>query len=195
MKKIETKIFKNTPFVIESEEIDNGSEFTPSSRVAVYRDDILIGKYIRNSPLYATFTFFPFKHANEWYALYSADYTKTCVMKLLENNIIHWCDDSNNSLIYPVEYFIHSYDNNEQTKFCNFGFVSGLVRDDVSLWKLQYIDLSKVYNKKMTISERFGDWPLPINMGLKDCVDMSGWDISNNISLLTTQTFNLKEKK
>jgi hypothetical protein len=47
----------------------------------------------------------------------------------------------------------------------------------------------------MTISERFGDWPLPINMGLKDCVDMSGWDISNNISLLTTQTFNLKEKK
>lgn len=51
------------------------------SRIGIFQDDVQIGEYQRN---YESFfnTFHPFKLGDEWFALYSRDYTSTRVMKL-----------------------------------------------------------------------------------------------------------------
>ena len=80
-----------------------------------------------------------------------------------------------------------------EVKYCNFGFLSGCVWGDDSSWKLLYIDLSKVPNKELVISDKFGYWELPDNMKLKECIDMSNWEpYCNWIKLIRTENINLE---
>lgn len=67
-----------------------------------------IGEYTRNYPSFAEDTFFPFKLNNNWYALYSEDYTATFVMSLPDckkvagENISAWG-------FCPTEYYVPTY--------------------------------------------------------------------------------------
>lgn len=63
------------------EKIDNGKGYWNYLKIGIFKDGEQIGEYDRN---YSAFfnTFFPFEQNNNWYALYSKDYTATRIMSL-----------------------------------------------------------------------------------------------------------------
>ena len=218
------KKFSGTPFIIECTSIENKPGTWNSTKVSIVRDGILIGEYLRNYSRNTKETFFPFLLGGDWYALYSADYTTTRVMKLYEDRIEDWCGEDSSSFGFcPVEMYIPKYNkysiigegeyytvdteyntcaefiaeqedkNFVEVKYCNFGFLSGCVWGDDSSWKLLYIDLSKVPNKELVISDKFGYWELPSRMKLKECVHMSNWEPEHSwITLTRIENINLE---
>lgn len=110
MEKIHTKKFYGTPFIITASSVDNGPGVWQSLKVSIYRDENLVGEYIRNYGDFGPMTFFPFQIGNDWYALYSASYTATRVMKIHEDRIEDWCGEEAVSHGFcPVEYYIPRY--------------------------------------------------------------------------------------
>lgn len=216
------KRFPGTPFIIECTSIENKPGQWNSSKISIFRDDILIGEYLRNYANYAPNTFYPFLIENEWYALYSADYTTTRVMKLHDDRIEDWCGEESSAYGFcPVELYVPRYNrysadtdyyvsdteyatcaefiaeqedkNFVEMKYHDFGFLCGCVWGDDTSWKLRYIDLSKVPDKQLEIFDRFGYWEIPSNMKLKECINMRGWEPRHNwIELTRMEHFNLK---
>jgi len=214
MEKVTTKKFIGTPFTIVTSNIDNGPGVWDSTKVSIYREDLLIGEYIRNYSSGGHKTFYPFLIDKQWYALYSANYTATRVMKLNDTDIEDWCGEEKSAhgfcpaeLYIPCynkfhgkinlvekisEYDYYTFDNeyknvndfeNERNqaefverKYCDFGFLSGCVWGDDSSWKLRYIDLTKVPEKILEITDKFGYWELPNDKELRDCINFSGWE-------------------
>jgi hypothetical protein len=230
MEKVVTKKFLGTPFTITTSNVENGPGYWDSTKVSIYRDDLLIGEYIRNYSSFGHATFYPFKISEEWYALYSAKYTATRVMKLNDTSIEDWCGEEESAHGFcPTEMYIpkynkfsgqlnqgdeqksyfyytvdNEYDNDlefendaktgslELSAYCNFGFLSGCVWGDDSSWKLRFIDLSEIPDKKLKIEDKFGYWELP-NMPLRKCINMSGWEEDHPwIELVRTEHVNLK---
>lgn len=60
--------------------------------------------------------------------------------------------------------------------YTDFAFVSGCVWGDDTSWKLRFIDLSGVPEKKLNITEKFGYLELPTNLSLKQCINMDSWE-------------------
>ena len=232
MKTTNIKKFLGTPFIIESRAVKNAHGTWDSTKISIFRDDILIGEYLRNYSAHGTDTFYPFLINDEWYALYSACYTATRVMKLHSDRIEDWCgEEDSTSGFCPVDFYIprykrsthtaeidgetHTYDRysvdceymneNEfltdelysltpvKVEYTDFGFMSGCVWGDDTSWKLQYIDLSKILEKKLIITDKFGYWELPHKLNLKECINVSDWDPVNNwIELTRMEHVNLK---
>lgn len=121
MKLSTVRHFTGTPFSIECESVDNGPGLWASSKVSIFRDDVLIGKYLRNYPRNAQTTFYPFNVNDEWYALYSPHYTCTRVLKLFDNKIEDWCgEEPSSSGFCPVEFYVpsqHEYKDPDSTEF------------------------------------------------------------------------------
>lgn len=232
IKTIHAKYFTGTPFFIECSPVSNGPGYWNSTKVSIFKNDILIGEYLRNYSSYGKDTFYPFEISNQWYALYSSNYTATRVMKLNEDSIEDWCGyDLDPNGFCPVEYIVPKYHtfkssvkshngtikefeyysvdidvNDEQefvdeantgefisTQYTDFAFMSGCVWGDDSCWKLAKIDLSKVPEKILTITEDLGYWQLPNNLPLKKCVNMSNWEPSHNwLELTRMEHVNIK---
>jgi len=105
-----TKKFLGTPFIIETMPIENRPGTWNSTRVSIYRNEVLIGEYIRNYSRHSSDTFYPFIIDNKWYALYSANYTATRVMRLYNNRIEDWCgEDGDENGFCPAEFYIPKY--------------------------------------------------------------------------------------
>jgi hypothetical protein len=223
------KSFPHTPFHITCEEVKNQPGTWNSTKVSIFRDDRLIGEYLRNYSNYGSKTFYPFQVDNEWYALYSANYTSLRVMKLHEDKIEDWCgEDAKPNGFCPVEIYVprylhavHSMNINgrdeeydsyyvdcdyieEEFKeevdskdaaslqYCNFGFLCGCVWGDDTSWKIRYIDLSKIPNRILNITEKFGYWELPDNLTLRQCIRMDGWEPGHDwIRLYRAESINL----
>jgi len=111
-----------TPFRLEISTVQNKPGTWNSMKVSIYRDDAydiktnvyrrgtLIGEYLRNYSSYAFETFYPFMVENEWYALYSASYTATRVMKLHTDRIEDWCgEEAHSNGFCPVEFYVPKY--------------------------------------------------------------------------------------
>lgn len=219
------KEFPGTPFSIEVSTVENSPGTWNSSQVVICREDSslkAIGEYRRNYPNYSRETFYPFKAVDgNWYALYSAHYTATRVMRLHEDRIEDWCgEDPASSGFCPTEIYVpqyhtfkSSYKHGDETKefdyylvdnecdkeedffkedagkistdYCKFGFLCGCVWGDDTSWKLRYIDLSEVPNKKLTISDKFGYWQLPTDLKLKQCINMRNWEPNHSWVELT----------
>jgi hypothetical protein len=208
----------------------------------IYEDDKKIGEYLRNySSLYNTF--FPFKRNEQWYALYSKDYTATRVMTLPDCK--DYCGEEADSFGFcPVNYYVPRYKrisyemkfdykagkkvdpyydvlvdyywdekefqesidyhkNNPEKNlkfdsewiYCPFGFVAGCVWGDDSSWKIQFIDLSKLNEKKITNTAKFGYIELPYNMDLKDSIDMRLWEEDcNRIQIIHQDWYDLDKE-
>ncbi len=110
MNQVYTKHFLETPFTITCSSVDNGPGVWNSTKVSIYRDKTLIGEYIRNYSSHGPATFYPFKQGDDWYALYSANYTATRVMKLHDDRIEDWCGEQSNAHGFcPVEFYIPRY--------------------------------------------------------------------------------------
>ena len=113
---VHTKKFPGTPFIIETEPVQNKPGTWNSTKVSIYRDENLIGEYIRNFMDHGPETFYPFIVDNEWYALYSADYTSTRVMKLHDDRIEDWCGETGRENGFcPVEYYVPRYNQMQYT--------------------------------------------------------------------------------
>jgi hypothetical protein len=75
--------------------------------VTIYRNDIPIGTYKRTYPSNPSLTFYPFQIGEDWYALYSGDYTTTRVFRLYDDHIEDWCGEApNNNGFCPVEFYV-----------------------------------------------------------------------------------------
>ena len=229
MKQEYIKLFKGTPFSISCENVTNGPNQWNSTKFSIYNKDLLIGQYIYNYEDKTAKTFYPFIANGEWYALYSAHYTATRVMKLHDDRIEDWCGDNpSGNGFCPVEFYVPRYrlgsfanidgsevsfcvhENEEEfdthstvdsdgdklgpVEYCKFGFVSGCMWGDDTCWKIRYIDLSKVADKELIITEKFGYAMQPNNMNLKQCICMDDWEPNHPvIQLATFQFFNLGE--
>lgn len=114
MEKLHYKPYPGTPFSIEISTVENTPGTWNSNKVSIYKDDTLIGEYLRNYHSYTALTFVPFMHKNEWYALYSPHYTATRVLKLHNDRIEDWCGEEPNSYGFcPVEYYVPRYKQHE----------------------------------------------------------------------------------
>lgn len=208
MIKMQTRKYIGTPFSISVTDIKHDDGTLNSAKVAVFRNNNLIGEYIRNYDRFAALTFYPFEIDNVWYALYSAEYTKLRVMKLNESSIEDWCGEEV-PFYTPVEVFIPRYnqhgnifttdaDTIDDTTFiskrldanfvdagyCKFGFSCVAVHGS-DLWQINYIDLRDVKNKQLRTMDLFGDWQMPINLTLRQCINMADWTPENNFVNLT----------
>lgn len=226
--KLHSHHYNGTPFTVEAESVENAPGTWNSTKISIFKDDILIGEYLRNYSSNGALTFHPFKIADQWYALYSANYTTTRVMKLHDDHIEDWCgQDPTPNGFCPVEIYIpkyrslkSSFDTDNKTheydtyavdcdyttyeeflkdmpefdteQYCDFGFICGCIWGDDSSWKIRYIDLSKIPDKELIITEKFGYWEMPRNLKLKECIDMSNWELDSQIINLTkSEYFNL----
>lgn len=219
MNTLQSKPLLDTPFRIEVVNVDNEPDKWASAKVSIYRNNNLIGEYLRNYCNYTALTFCPFKIGGDWYALYSANYTSTRVMKLHDDHIEDWCgEDAAPGGFCPTEisvpkyvtvidptsgeqcvYTDFDYSPEELTslrddfqnhtvldiQWCSFGFLCGCEWGDNSSWKLMYIDLSKVPNKILSITPKFGYWELPHTLELRKCIDMNSWEPDDQLVLLT----------
>lgn len=173
-------------------DIDNGPGCWKSQTIGVFADEAQVGSYKRN---YSSFmgTFCPFMKGDNWYALYSSDYTSTRIMELPscmdiggeERDAWGFC---------PTGYFVPKFyrytfttegkehmcriyesDEGEEDKrdqFDDFGFISGCVWGDDSSWKIQYLDLSQADKGIIKRDDRFGYIELPPNLTLEKAIRM-----------------------
>jgi len=122
MEQLHYKPVEGTPFRLEISSVQNRPGTWNSTKVSIYRDDdydvktnvyrkgILIGEYLRNYGSYAFESFHPFQIDEEWYALYSAEYTATRVMKLHEDRIEDWCgEESHANGFCPTEFYVPKF--------------------------------------------------------------------------------------
>jgi hypothetical protein len=128
MEQLHYKPISGTPFRLEISSVQNKPGTWNSTKVSIYRDDdydvkanvyrkgILIGEYLRNYSNYGFETFYPFQIGEDWYALYSADYTATRVMKLHADKIEDWCgEESHSNGFCPVESYVPRYISSKHT--------------------------------------------------------------------------------
>jgi hypothetical protein len=167
------------------EKISNGQGCWNSLRIGIFEQfdqapDIQIGEYTRNYDcMYNTFV--PFFKNGQWYALYSKNYTATRIMTLPDCQ--DWCrEESTENGFCPTDYYVsdtmdrnHSFDapkeDNQLVTDPQFAFVAGCVWGDDSSWKIQLIDLSKLEDKIITRSEKFGYIELPSGLSLKQAIN------------------------
>ena len=169
-----------------------------------------VGKtYTYNYPGFRPTLFAPFKFNNNFYALYSVDYTATRVMRLFEKAGVwdweDWCGEDGDACGFcPIEFYVpcphkinlHSHPElainvcRTITMSCgtwdifiynpSYAFISGCQWGDDSSWKLRYIDLSEIESKKITITDKFGYLELPAYISLKEAVSCTYTPASGN---------------
>ena len=103
-----TRSYAGTPFSIVGLRCpDDKPGHWGTSVVTIYRDGRLIGGYRRLYSHYGAETFSPFQVDGHWYALYSANYTCTRVLRLHEDSIYDWCgEESSPGGFCPVEFYV-----------------------------------------------------------------------------------------
>jgi hypothetical protein len=123
-----------------------------------------IGEYDRGySSMYSTLH--PFKQGDREFALYSHQYTGTCVMEL--PSCRHVCGECEWKAMgfCPTGFYVPTREGDtnqpeepgeEDPVNGQFGFVCGCVWGDDTSWKIQFLDLSKLSEGKFTHDDRFG---------------------------------------
>jgi len=229
MEKKQYKNFVGTPIRIESSTVENADGAWNSTKISIYNSNSLIGEYLRNYHSYGALTFYPFQIDSTWYALYSASYTATRVMKLHDDRIEDWCGEDNDANGFcPVEMYVPRYNyarhehivsgekreystysvdtGSEQdflheqkdvefvsVHYCDFAFICGCIWGDDHSWKIRYVDLSSVPDKKLLITDKFGYCEMPQELSLRQCINMSVWEPDHSwITITRAETINLK---
>ncbi len=172
------------------------------------KNDEQIGEYDRN---YTTLfkTFYPFQLKDQWYALYSSDYTATRVMTLPDCKDI--CGEERNGFGFcPTHYYVPDLTNEdlayEYTKnkekakwpIGSFGFMAGCVWGDDSSWKIQFLDLRNI-PESFVRDDRFGYICMPGGAkSLKDCIDFDCFEADRPCVYISAEclyTFETPEEK
>ena len=176
-----------------------------STIVSIFDGGRLIGIYERMHFGWGDSTFFPFERGRQWYALFSADYTRTSLMTLPD------CSDIGGESpvdpgFCPVEFYVpryrvwtqaetgyawYEFDNEDDRSgrsgtedpsivasawtFLDIGFVAGCIWGDDTSWKLEVLDLRRAAEGVVTRDARFGHVELAHKSSLKDTVDLGHW--------------------
>lgn len=182
------RMANGTNIKVECKPIQNKPGQWNSLDVSIYRNDILIGNYLR--PYHTIFrTFYPFLMNEEEYALYSASYQETTLVKLdgweeIAKDTGGFCptgyfvpqlsnSDTHVDLPYqegqvlgPLDCLLTHSDGTKvvmRLKIINptWGLVFGCYWGDDMSWKIHYLDLSRVDEGIIKRDERFGRIALP----------------------------------
>ena len=201
------------PFTLKIIKKEERPGYWNTNIVKILKDGHEVAEYKRGYPSHTKETFYPFLKNGKWYALISADYTRTQIMDLETGKIIGGEEPSKNGFC-PTEFYIpkrykYSEDNlsfyvyetlneNEYYEESNiknaiigdeeyspFGFVSGCHWGDDHSWKIQMLDLSEADKGLIKRIDYFDYAELPDGCSLKSCIEIE--DESNNII-----RFNLK---
>jgi len=139
-------------------------------------EDKVIGSYERNYPSHAENTFAPFTLDGEnWYALYSKNYTAVRIMELpsckdiggQENDGFGFCPTELFVPIISVSTYKGTFRidrlnedwpkfDSHINKFHTKAFVLGCIWGDDTSWKLRTIDLNKAIKGEVVSEEQFG---------------------------------------
>lgn len=157
MKVSQGKVFTGTPFRIVADTVQNQPGQWDSEKVSIFRDQVLIGEYLRNYGNSIS-TFYPFQIEDQWYALYSASYTALRVMRLNADHIEDWCgEEPSPNGFCPMEIYVPRY----HTLIDSFGsadkiteYEYTLVDNEVS--EDEFIGEGKSANCKETLYCDFG---------------------------------------
>lgn len=215
-----THSYLHTPISIEVYPVDNGKGYWGSNKIVVKYNGNEIGSYVRSYPSFVIATFHPFKLGDEWFALYSEDYTASRVAKLTPTEFVDWCGEEEDGAGFcPTEFWVpmglkyntqmtlrgedkiinldlwYDSDCKDEAEFLSdieevkanpknsgvqivwsdFGFLSGCYWGDDSSWKLRYIDLAGIPEKKLIITEKFGYWELSESLRKSIRIDDFGY--------------------
>ncbi len=99
-----------------------------------------------------------------WVDSHSVDPTRPYIYVDWDND-----EEFNQKSDYPLKENIVEF----KDSYADFAFVSGCIWGDDTSWKLRYIDLSQLEDKKITVSERYGYFELPNGKTLKECIQFS----------------------
>ena len=151
MEQLEYKPIIGTPFRLETSQVQNKPGTWNSTKVSIYRDNefnvkelvyrkgILIGEYLRNYSSYGFETFYPFQIGEDWYALYSTNYTATRVMKLHADRIEDWCgEESHSNGFCPVEFYVPRYVKTTS---------SYMLKDEKKTFDAYYVDCDHLFEE------------------------------------------------
>jgi hypothetical protein len=168
-----------TRFTTNVIEVEHGKGYWSTLIVEILDAGKKIGEYTRDyHKLYGTF--YPFKQGDQWYALYSKNYTCTRVMELPSCKDIGGEEPCGNGFC-PTGYYIPYADKkilgqdygDEPIVGPNgqFGFICGCVWGDDTSWKIQFLDLSQVSKGLLKRDDRFGYLEMIDGYTtLKDCI-------------------------
>lgn len=183
-----------------------------STLVKVYRGETQVAEYLRHYAMMRTFEPFQQWDGERWheYALISPEYTRTSVLDLESGEVVaeeeptyydkertrpgagfcpvafhvpDWWDVNDGSILPGDEY----WEEHDKLPSGTFGFVAGCHWGDDSSWKVQYLDLSRVREGKVSRDDRFGYVELPAGIRLKDAVQYR--PESNAVELAVAATF------
>lgn len=159
-----------------------------------------IGSYDRNYPDLKD-TFFPFKQGNQWYALYSPNYSVTRIMTLPDCVDIGGEEiDSKGGGFCPIDYYVPFGTKFKDKKYKDIdgmiGFVAGCFWGGDSSFDIALLDLSDVKNGKLTRTFKFGAIGIPYTIKLKDAVRFDKYSEDNKIvSIAYFDNYFIHEKK
>ena len=193
------------PFRVSVKEIPRPSGWSYTRVTILDDQGQEMGGYERNYGRFGDSTFRPFFLHGRWWALYSKDYTATRVMILPEcqdwcgeeSNSFGFCPVDyyvpryRTAKLKTVEGEADwcigegawGWDNPEQTRYvdiaptqyCPFGLVAGCIWGDDTSWKVEWLDLGGLPERKFKREPRFGYVELLQDRNLKDSVDLAGW--------------------
>ncbi len=163
--------------------------------VFILEDGQIIGSYIRRYPsLYNTFR--PFYQNGGVYALYSADYTTTRVMRLPACEDLGGEEPSSEGFC-PADYYVPYLP--DQGLVGEWGFLSGCVWGDDSSWKIRHINLSRASEGIIEQSEKFGYLPMPSRLSLRESVELgsysNGEKSNHEIEFAARRLYSMKHGK
>lgn len=198
-----TKYQTNHPdFYLEYEQFTTKSGCWEKTSVSIYDKGKIVGGYERG---YGSLfdTFWVFQQGEDTYALYSADYTTTRVLKMVGGQFVDWCGEEGDSLGFcPTGFYVPGFgDDTDELKpwMGTFGFVCGCVWGDDSAWKIQFLDLSRLSEKILVRDDRLGYIELLGDSdGLPDAIDVSDYspeDGFHEIRIACAHWFDLRELK
>lgn len=95
--------------MIDDKKIGNAPGTWDSTEIKILEGETEIGSYVRSYPSYGKNTFFPFEQDGKWYALFSANYTRTQLMALPSCDIIGGEPQVEGEGFCPVEFYVPSY--------------------------------------------------------------------------------------
>jgi hypothetical protein len=210
-------VYPNTPFSIRYSKNEPKPGCWSTVNVRVFRDWTEIGSYERGYDSFIAETFCPFKSNGKWYALYSAEYTCTRVALLEDKFEDWCGEKPSSWGFCPIELWVPQYyeyqcesnqksykdfifndyeDTNESFMkeaagspilFAPFGFISGCVWGDDSCWKLRFVDLRYLEDKRIVVNEKDEIERFPDGRTVREQVGINSCGSLSNISLVVAQ--------
>lgn len=110
-----------------------------------------------------------------------AEFFAPQVYRIAEDGVLDpaeaiWCFSDSASCDSYEEFRREAEELGCTAEYPGFAFLSGCIWGDDGAWKLRYVDYSRIDEKLLAIDERFGYHPLPGNLTLRQCVDLSCWE-------------------